>query len=75
MAQQLRSLAAFPGDLGLVPSTHMAMNNSLELQFQGIRCPLLASVETACTWCTYVHASKTQVAYLLELYNDYFYVE
>lgn len=34
--QQLRELSAFPGDLDLIPSTHMSPFNHLSLQFQGI---------------------------------------
>jgi hypothetical protein len=61
MAQQLRELAALPEDWGLIPSTHMAAHKSLELQLQRIRCPLLASMDTICTWYTDTHAGKTPI--------------
>ena len=44
MAQWLRSLAALPEDLGSVLSTHSDTHNHLQLQFQEISCPLLASL-------------------------------
>jgi hypothetical protein len=34
MAQKSRTLAAFPEDPGLIPSTNMAAHNHLELEFQ-----------------------------------------
>jgi hypothetical protein len=34
MAQQLITLAAFPEDLSLIPSNHMAAHNHLHLQLQ-----------------------------------------
>ena len=48
MAQQLKTLATLPQDLGPVASTH----NSLKLQLQGIWNPLLVSMGTAHIWCT-----------------------
>jgi hypothetical protein len=33
MTQKLRALAALAEDLGSAPSTHMAVHNSLQLQF------------------------------------------
>ena len=36
MAQRLRALTALPGDLGSVPSTHMAAHNCLKMQFPEI---------------------------------------
>ena len=36
MAQQLRALIALPEYQGSVPSTHMATQNCLKIQFQGI---------------------------------------
>ena len=35
---------------GAIPNTHMAAHNCLEFQFQGIWCPLLASVGTRHTY-------------------------
>lgn len=43
LAQQLRALAAPARDTGSVPSTHVAANNSLELQLQELQCPPLDS--------------------------------
>lgn len=53
VAQETRAPSALPKVLGLIPAY-----NLLELQFQGIRHPLLASVGTACMWCTYIQAGK-----------------
>jgi hypothetical protein len=36
MSQQLRALVALPESLSLIPKTHMAANNPLQLQFQRI---------------------------------------
>lgn len=33
------------------------------IQFQGISCPLLASLGTACTWYTHLYAWKTKHSY------------
>lgn len=44
MAWWLRALAALAESPGLGPSTHMESHNHLQPQFQGIRCPLLASM-------------------------------
>ena len=38
----LAILTALAEDLGSIPSTHMAVHNHMELQFQGLQCPLLA---------------------------------
>jgi hypothetical protein len=46
MAQQLITLIALSEDPGLIPSTHKMAHKHLELQFQRIRCPLLASIGT-----------------------------
>ena len=43
MVQGLRALAALSEDSGSIPSIYVVARNSLLLQFQGIRCPLLAS--------------------------------
>lgn len=52
MTHQLRTLADLPKDPASVPSTHMAAHNHLELQFQGIRHPILASAATRLyMWC------------------------
>jgi hypothetical protein len=42
----LKALVALPEGPGLVPSTHMAAHNHLQLQLQGIQCPLVASLGT-----------------------------
>lgn len=52
VAQWLRAMAALEENLGSIPSTRMATKNYLKLQFQGIWCPLLASLGTACTQYT-----------------------
>lgn len=52
MAQELSTLAVLAADLSSVPSTYVETYNSLELQFQGILCPFLA------TECTDTHAGK-----------------
>lgn len=43
MSHWLRELAALVEDPGLVSSTQMVTHNHLQLQLQGIQCPLLAS--------------------------------
>lgn len=47
--QELRALVALAEDWVSVPSVHMVISNYIELQFWGIKCPLLASASTACT--------------------------
>lgn len=42
----LKALAALAEDLGLAPSTHMAADSSMQLQFKSIQCPLLAFKDT-----------------------------
>ena len=44
MAQQLRVLAALVKDWGLVPSTHTAAHNHLQLQFWGTWPEVAASI-------------------------------
>jgi hypothetical protein len=61
MVQPLRALADIPEDLGLIANTHMVAHNHLQLQSQGIWCPLLASTGSACTWSTYRHADETPI--------------
>ena len=56
MAWQFKTLAALPGDLSLVPSTHMMVHNYLKLQFQGIQYLLLASMGIRCT-----HGAQTSM--------------
>jgi hypothetical protein len=58
MALQLRALAALPGDVCLIPSTYTAAHSHQKLQFQGIQCPVLASMGSghACPEQTYVQA-------------------
>ena len=36
------STATLPEDMGSILSTHIATNNHLQLQFQGISCPLFS---------------------------------
>jgi hypothetical protein len=43
MVQWLRALAALAEDLDSVSRTHMLANDHVQLQFQRIQCPLLAS--------------------------------
>lgn len=43
MAKQLSALADLPKNPGSVPSPHTETHNNVQLQFQGIRHPLLAS--------------------------------
>jgi hypothetical protein len=48
-------------DLGSSPSTHIVVNNHLQLQFQGIPYPLLASMGTAHSGTqTYVKAKSNK---------------
>lgn len=61
MAQCFRALAALPEDLGTLLSIHVAGISGLLLQFQGIRYPLLVSIDTMCTWHKDIHASKTPI--------------
>lgn len=42
----VRALAALQGHLGSVPSIHTVAHNCLELHFQRIWCPVLASEDT-----------------------------
>lgn len=51
-----KALAALAEDPGSVPGTHTVAHNSLELQFQGLCCPLQASLSVAHMWCMYVKA-------------------
>jgi hypothetical protein len=41
MIEQLKELAAFPKQLGLIPNILMVAYNNLNLQSQGPQCPLL----------------------------------
>lgn len=56
-----RVLAAHPEDLGSIPSRHVVVYNYLQLQFQGTKCPLLASVDTrhTCGAQTYTQAEHS----------------
>jgi hypothetical protein len=54
IAHLLRPLTALPEDLGSIPSTHVAVHNSLQLQFQEIKYLLLASMQHI----LYVHEYK-----------------
>ena len=55
------SLAAFPQDLGLSPSTHMVVNNCLNPRFQKDLTASLASEGTSCMWCTNIHSGKLPI--------------
>jgi hypothetical protein len=46
MAQCLGALAVLAENLGSIPGTQIEAHNCLQLQFQGIQCPLLASMDT-----------------------------
>ena len=59
MVQQLKAPAALPKDLDSSPSTRRVAPNPLELQSQGLQCPLLASTGTACKWYIDMHLGKT----------------
>ena len=58
--------STFLGDLDLVPRTHMVAHSHLQLQFQGIQCPFLASLESGTQlvnkhrgWqSTHIHSKK-----------------
>lgn len=62
MALQTRTLDTLPEDQGSVPRTLHGASNHVYLQFQWIRHPLLASMGTAHTGCTYIQA-KHQYTY------------
>jgi hypothetical protein len=47
MAQQLRTLSALSEDSSLSPSTHVVVHGCPKLQFQGTRCCLFASMDSA----------------------------
>lgn len=49
VAQWLHALTALAVDLGSVPGAYKVTHNHLQLQFQGIRRPLLASWSITCT--------------------------
>jgi hypothetical protein len=51
MAKWLRPLAVLPGDLGLIPNTHMAEDPK----------PFLETTGTTCMWCVDIHAGKTPI--------------
>jgi hypothetical protein len=57
MTQWLGALAKLSEDLGSIPSIHMATNNCLKFQFQGIQ-HCLTSVGTAYLWYTDMHAGQ-----------------
>jgi hypothetical protein len=60
VAHWSRALAALPKDPDSVLCTHMVAHNHLQLQFQGIQCPLLASLgNQACTWCRHTCRQNT----------------
>lgn len=57
-AQQERTLAALAEDPCPIPSTHTTAHSHLQLHFQGIWLPLLASAGTGTQ--VHIHASKAQ---------------
>lgn len=60
ISQWLRTLAAFPGNPGLIPKTHMVTNNHLEGQFQRNQCSLLGSRGTrAHMWCMDIYEAES----------------
>lgn len=66
MAPQLRVLAVLPELLGLILRTHVATQNCLELQFQGIRCPLLDSERIKYTSSTWIYIQAKQHTYKMQ---------
>jgi hypothetical protein len=58
MVPQRRALGALLEDPDLVTSTHVSADKHLDLQFQGIQCPLRSSVGT---WYTDIHAGKMHI--------------
>lgn len=54
-----------------VPAPTMADHKCLQLPFQRIRRPLLASMGTACTWYIDLHASKVHIC-RNQTFNGYF---
>jgi hypothetical protein len=55
IALWISALAVLPEDLGSIPSNHSGPHNHLELQFQGIRHPLLPS-RVACAYMQAKHS-------------------
>lgn len=58
IVEQLHALTTLAEDTGLGLSTHMVANNPPQLQFQGIRLPLLVFSGTAYMRYTLTHARK-----------------
>lgn len=56
MAQKLKALV-LPQNQGLTLSTYLVTHNHLNPSPRGIQCPLLASMDTTCTWCTNMYTS------------------
>jgi hypothetical protein len=58
----VRALAALVGDLGLIPNIHMAAHNcNSNSSFQGLRCPVLASVDKQHTYGTQTNIQAKQL--------------
>jgi hypothetical protein len=56
MALQLRTLAALPKSLGLIPSPHRAAHNHLQFLFQGSHVPSSALHKQCKKRCINIHA-------------------
>lgn len=56
--QWLKMLDLFLEDLGLAPTIHMATHNLLQLQFQGIPDPLLATIGAGQANSTQTHMEQ-----------------
>lgn len=61
MAQQLRVLAAFVRDPGLVPSTHLIVHNRLSLQFQGVWLSLMSFKGTTQMCYRHIYSQNTHI--------------
>lgn len=68
MALQLRTLVTLPEDSGSIPSTHMAVYKHLKLQFQGIQCPIVASISTRHKHGIKTYAGKTPIYIKLKIF-------
>jgi hypothetical protein len=65
MIKRLRTLSAFPEDLGLISSMHDRQLTAAYVQLQRIWCPLLACVGTA---HTHTHTHKEQCSFFKDLF-------
>lgn len=55
MAQQTGALASPAEDLGSVPSPHMVTHAHLQLQVQGMQCPLLTFTDSMHAHTTHIY--------------------